>query len=146
MTTSDIFVLIELQLGQSTMEVLECCVRHIFVRISGWSPLGSEEQRCIVNVCHLRSYARQGCLRLHPEPNVQRVQVRNLTRQGTLELWSETSHRTLFYGGIYVYPRDAKSKNGKLRLFYEYAPMSFIVEQAQGTGSYQRVLISNCPR
>ncbi|KAG2300312.1 hypothetical protein Bca52824_036784 [Brassica carinata] len=53
---------------------------------------------------------------------------------------------TLFYGGIYVYPRDAKSKNGKLRLFYEYAPMSFIVEQAQGTGSYQRVLISNCPR
>ncbi|KAL0735685.1 hypothetical protein Bca4012_011895 [Brassica carinata] len=151
------------------MEVLECCVRHIFVRISGWSPthsnhdysfnassvsrapvtcvsfsLGSEEQRCIANVCHLRSYARQGYLRLHPEPNVQRVQVRNLTRQGTLELWSETSHRTLFYGGIYVYPRDAKNKNGKLRLFYEYAPMSFIVEQAQGTGSYQRVLISNC--
>ncbi|KAK4480997.1 hypothetical protein RD792_011865 [Penstemon davidsonii] len=44
-------------------------------------------------------------------------------------------HRTLLYGGIYGYPRDKKSKNGKLRLLYECAPMSFIVEQAGGKGS-----------
>lgn len=44
-------------------------------------------------------------------------------------------HRTLLYGGIYGYPRDWKSKNGKLRLLYESAPMSFIVEQAGGRGS-----------
>lgn len=51
-------------------------------------------------------------------------------------------HRTLLYGGIYGYPRDQKSKNGKLRLLYECAPMSFIVEQAGGKGSdgHQRVL------
>ncbi|GMI79750.1 hypothetical protein HRI_001644300 [Hibiscus trionum] len=51
-------------------------------------------------------------------------------------------HRTLLYGGIYVYPRDKKSKNGKLRLLYECAPMSFIVEQAGGKGSdgHQRIL------
>lgn len=51
-------------------------------------------------------------------------------------------HRTLLYGGIYGYPRDKKSKNGKLRLLYECAPMSFIVEQAGGKGSdgYQRIL------
>lgn len=51
-------------------------------------------------------------------------------------------HRTLLYGGIYGYPRDKKSKNGKLRLLYECAPMSFIAEQAGGKGSdgYQRVL------
>ncbi|CAF1853239.1 hypothetical protein HID58_061056 [Brassica napus] len=51
-------------------------------------------------------------------------------------------HRTLLYGGIYGYPRDAKSKNGKLRLLYECAPMSFIVEQAGGKGSdgHHRVL------
>ncbi|KZV18538.1 fructose-1,6-bisphosphatase, chloroplastic-like [Dorcoceras hygrometricum] len=51
-------------------------------------------------------------------------------------------HRTLLYGGIYGYPRDKKSKNGKLRLLYECAPMSFIVEQAGGKGSdgQQRVL------
>ncbi|XP_021865512.1 fructose-1,6-bisphosphatase, chloroplastic isoform X2 [Spinacia oleracea] len=51
-------------------------------------------------------------------------------------------HRTLLYGGIYGYPRDAKSKNGKLRLLYECAPMSFIVEQAGGKGSdgHQRIL------
>lgn len=51
-------------------------------------------------------------------------------------------HRTMLYGGIYGYPRDQKSKNGKLRLLYECAPMSFIAEQAGGKGSdgHQRVL------
>lgn len=51
-------------------------------------------------------------------------------------------HRTLLYGGIYGYPRDSKSENGKLRLLYECAPMSFIVEQAGGKGSdgHRRIL------
>lgn len=51
-------------------------------------------------------------------------------------------HRTLLYGGIYGYPPDKKSKNGKLRLLYECAPMSFIVEQAGGKGSdgHRRIL------
>jgi fructose-1,6-bisphosphatase I len=47
-------------------------------------------------------------------------------------------HRTLLYGGIFGYPGDAKNPNGKLRLLYEGAPMSFILEQAGGkstTGS-----------
>jgi len=44
-------------------------------------------------------------------------------------------HRTMLYGGIYGYPSDRKSKNGKLRLLYECAPMSFIAEQAGGSGS-----------
>jgi len=51
-------------------------------------------------------------------------------------------HRTLLYGGIFGYPGDAKNPNGKLRLLYEGAPMSFLVEQAGGkstTGS-QRVM------
>jgi fructose-1,6-bisphosphatase I len=51
-------------------------------------------------------------------------------------------HRTLLYGGIFGYPGDAKNPNGKLRLLYEGAPMSFILEQAGGkstTGS-QRVM------
>ncbi|KAK9291112.1 hypothetical protein L1049_009299 [Liquidambar formosana] len=51
-------------------------------------------------------------------------------------------HRTLLYGGIYGYPRDKKSKNGKLRLLYECAPMSYLAEQAGGKGSdgHHRVL------
>ncbi|KAG9453254.1 hypothetical protein H6P81_006158 [Aristolochia fimbriata] len=51
-------------------------------------------------------------------------------------------HRTLLYGGIYGYPRDKKSKNGKLRLLYECAPMSYLVEQAGGKGSdgHRRIL------
>uniref|UniRef100_K3WLA5 Fructose-1,6-bisphosphatase, cytosolic n=1 Tax=Globisporangium ultimum (strain ATCC 200006 / CBS 805.95 / DAOM BR144) TaxID=431595 RepID=K3WLA5_GLOUD len=51
-------------------------------------------------------------------------------------------HRTLLYGGIFLYPSDSKSKDGKLRLLYEANPMSFIVEQAGGlaTTGTQRVL------
>ncbi|KAH9691694.1 Fructose-1,6-bisphosphatase [Citrus sinensis] len=41
-------------------------------------------------------------------------------------------HRTLLYGGIFMYPRDKKSPNGKLRVLYEVFPMSFLMEQAGG--------------
>lgn len=44
-------------------------------------------------------------------------------------------HRTLLYGGIFMYPGDTRSPNGKLRLMYEVNPMSFIVEQAGGRAS-----------
>ena len=42
------------------------------------------------------------------------------------------AHRTLLKGGIFAYPSDAKSKNGKLRLLYEANPMAFLFEQAGG--------------
>ncbi|EPY21778.1 fructose-1,6-bisphosphatase I [Strigomonas culicis] len=41
-------------------------------------------------------------------------------------------HRTLLYGGIFCYPRDAGKVEGKLRFLYEAAPMALIVEQAGG--------------
>ncbi|KAM4098163.1 hypothetical protein ACJW30_07G056100 [Castanea mollissima] len=41
-------------------------------------------------------------------------------------------HRTLLYGGIFMYPADKKSPNGKLRLLYEVIPMSYLMEQAGG--------------
>lgn len=44
-------------------------------------------------------------------------------------------HRTILYGGIYVYPADHKSKKGKLRLLYEGIPMALIIEQAGGIAS-----------
>jgi len=40
-------------------------------------------------------------------------------------------HRTLLYGGIFGYPNDKKSKNGKLRLLYEAFPMAFLIEQVR---------------
>jgi fructose-1,6-bisphosphatase I len=51
-------------------------------------------------------------------------------------------HRTLLYGGIFMYPGDTKNPEGKLRLMYEGNPMSFIFEQAGGRGSngVQRLL------
>jgi fructose-1,6-bisphosphatase I len=44
-------------------------------------------------------------------------------------------HRTLLYGGVFGYPSDTKNPKGKLRLLYEGAPMSFIMEQAGGVAS-----------
>ena len=44
-------------------------------------------------------------------------------------------HRNLLKGGIFLYPGDAKSPRGKLRLLYEAAPLAFIVEQAGGAAS-----------
>ena len=47
-------------------------------------------------------------------------------------------HRTLLYGGIFMYPPDLKDADkpaGKLRLSYEASPMAFIFEQAGGRAS-----------
>ena len=41
-------------------------------------------------------------------------------------------HRTLFQGGIFLYPNTRKYPLGKLRLTYECNPMAFIIEQAGG--------------
>uniref|UniRef100_J3L663 Fructose-1,6-bisphosphatase, cytosolic n=1 Tax=Oryza brachyantha TaxID=4533 RepID=J3L663_ORYBR len=41
-------------------------------------------------------------------------------------------HRTFLYGGIFLYPADKKSPNGKLRVLYEVFPMSYLMEQAGG--------------
>ena len=51
-------------------------------------------------------------------------------------------HRNLLKGGIFIYPPDAKHPNGKLRLLYEAAPLSFIAEAAGGAASTgtQRIL------
>ncbi len=43
--------------------------------------------------------------------------------------------RVLSRGGIFMYPRDAKNKEGRLRLMYEANPMAFIVEQAGGAAT-----------
>lgn len=53
-------------------------------------------------------------------------------------------HRILTRGGIFMYPRDARTPDqaGKLRLMYEGNPMAFVVEQAGGaaTNGHQRIM------
>ncbi len=44
-------------------------------------------------------------------------------------------HRNLIAGGIFLYPADTRNPGGKLRLLYEAAPMAFIAEQAEGSGT-----------
>jgi fructose-1,6-bisphosphatase I len=51
-------------------------------------------------------------------------------------------YRILSRGGVFMYPADAKHKEGRLRLMYEANPMAFVVEQAGGaaTNGRQRIL------
>jgi len=51
-------------------------------------------------------------------------------------------HRTLLYGGIFMYPGNKKNPKGKLRLLYEASPLAFIAEQAGGRASdgFHRIL------
>lgn len=51
-------------------------------------------------------------------------------------------HRTLLYGGIFIYPIDSKSPQGKLRILYECFPMAMICENAGGkaTNGKERIL------
>jgi fructose-1,6-bisphosphatase I len=51
-------------------------------------------------------------------------------------------YRILSRGGVFMYPRDAKHKDGRLRLMYEANPMSLIIEQAGGaaTNGGERIL------
>ncbi len=44
-------------------------------------------------------------------------------------------HRNLLGGGIFAYPRNSQTPEGKLRLLYEANPLAFIVEQAGGLAS-----------
>ena len=41
-------------------------------------------------------------------------------------------HRTMLYGGLFMYPADSRNPEGKLRLLYEASPMALIIEQAGG--------------
>jgi fructose-1,6-bisphosphatase I len=47
-------------------------------------------------------------------------------------------HRNLLKGGIFLYPADANSPKGKLRLLYEAAPLAFLAQQAGGHASTGR--------
>ncbi|XP_011505454.1 PREDICTED: fructose-1,6-bisphosphatase 1 [Ceratosolen solmsi marchali] len=44
-------------------------------------------------------------------------------------------HRTIKYGGIFMYPAIKDNPNGKLRLLYECIPMAYIVKEAGGAAS-----------
>jgi len=48
-------------------------------------------------------------------------------------------HRTIKYGGIFIYPATSDSPNGKLRLLYECNPMAYIIEQAGGKASTGKI-------
>jgi fructose-1,6-bisphosphatase I len=50
-------------------------------------------------------------------------------------------HRTLFKGGVFLYPPTRSHPNGKLRLLYEANPLAFIAEQAGGMATDGRCRI-----
>ena len=55
-------------------------------------------------------------------------------------------HRNLLKGGIFLYPGDSKSPQGKLRLMYEANPLGFVAEQAGGAAySHDRRILDIDP-
>lgn len=44
-------------------------------------------------------------------------------------------HRNLLQGGVFFYPANKRTPNGKLRLLYEAGPLAFLAEQAGGYAS-----------
>ena len=44
-------------------------------------------------------------------------------------------HRNLIYGGLFMYPVDARTGKGKLRVIYECNPLAYIAEVAGGAAS-----------
>lgn len=63
--------------------------------------------------------------------------ISNLKKEGGYSLRYVGSmvadiHRTLLRGGIFLYPSDSTHPDGKLRLLYEVAPLSFLIIQAGG--------------
>ncbi len=48
-------------------------------------------------------------------------------------------HRTILYGGLFMYPASVKAPNGKLRYLYEVAPMSYLIEKAGGKSTIGKV-------
>ena len=58
-----------------------------------------------------------------------RVEAKNARYIGSLVA---DFHRNLMSGGVFLYPADTRSPQGKLRLLYEAAPLAFVVEQAGG--------------
>ncbi|XP_033108781.1 fructose-1,6-bisphosphatase 1-like [Anneissia japonica] len=50
-------------------------------------------------------------------------------------------HRTIKYGGIFLYPAHSKSPKGKLRLMYECNPMAYLVTQAGGLATTGKEMI-----
>ena len=55
-------------------------------------------------------------------------------------------HRTLLYGGLFLYPASTRRPQGKIRLLFEAAPMAFLFEQAGGAAtSHSRRILDLAP-
>ncbi len=78
----------------------------------------------------------------------------DLVRYGKSKRYQKTSsryigslvsdfHRNLLYGGVFMYPANAKTGKAKLRLLYECSPLAMIAENAGGMATTGRERILN---
>ncbi len=73
-----------------------------------------------------------------------RIQAKNARYIGSLVA---DFHRNLISGGVFLYPGDTRSAEGKLRLLYEAAPLALVVEQAGGLATDgQRPILELVPK
>ncbi len=78
----------------------------------------------------------QRCVKVRPElTNQLSLLMKGTHLRRYIGTFIADFHRTLMYGGIFLYPNNRATPGGKLRLLYECNPASFIVEQAGGRGT-----------
>ncbi|XGW32654.1 hypothetical protein V3C99_017304 [Haemonchus contortus] len=86
----------------------------------------------------LREYIHS---RKHPEPGKKGMVARYV---GSMVA---DVHRTLLYGGVFLYPPTGDAPQGKLRYLYESAPMAFLVEHAGGIAHTGKIpVLDNVPK
>ncbi|MCL1986102.1 MAG: class 1 fructose-bisphosphatase, partial [Betaproteobacteria bacterium] len=83
--------------------------------------------------------AAQACVKYFKDSGLERQHPYSMRYVGSLVA---DFHRTLLYGGIFMYPPDKKNICGKLRLMCEAAPLAMVAEQAGGKAidGRQRIL------
>ena len=78
-----------------------------------------------------------------------REYINTKKREGKSQRWIASMvadvHRTILKGGVFIYPGNSKSKEGKIRLVYEAWPMAYIMVSCGGDANNGNELILDLP-
>lgn len=132
----------------STLYFCDSSLSNVLLYIYNYDTKQFEESNEILyHTKKVKQYSinESNSLRWVPEINDY---LTDLKHDGYSQRWIGTMvadvHRTILYGGVFCYPEDSKSKNGKLRLVYECRPFAFIFQQlgkeAINTSTLQPIL------
>lgn len=103
-----------------------------FILSHPWMKIPSPGQRIFsVNEGNYRNWSPQQRMLVNYLKGVEDEDSKPFTGRYVGSMVADV-HRTLLYGGLFMYPGDTAHPRGKMRLLYEAAPMAMIIEQAGG--------------